>query len=123
MSSILATSENDIVFQDGVLLMLSGIDCYAQRMRDNLRFQQGEWELDPEWGTPWLELLVDEDITDTEPFTNLVKSILLADSETEEVLNAETSFDSDTLALTITVKIKSVYGVVDLEDSIILSGG
>lgn len=112
-----------MVIENGVAVIFSGVDSYAQRQRDNLRLNVGEYVLDPEWGTPWLDLLVDEEIEQSpDPYVNLVTAILKADPETEDIESLTTEYSTTTRKLKIDAKIKTVFGIVDFRESILING-
>lgn len=59
MDIALSTSTHDLVFTNGELTIVSGLDAIAQHVKIRLLFFRGEWELNLDEGVPyWTDILV-----------------------------------------------------------------
>ncbi len=67
---------NDLVLVGGDIVLASGLQAVAQRIKDRLQTFLGEWFLDRDFGPPYLD-----DVLIKNPSLTLVRSILLAQAE------------------------------------------
>ena len=89
-------------------------EAVAQNVKTRLALWQGQWFLDIDEGTPWLqEILGKHDAVDA-----VIKNRILETPGVLSISSFESIFNSDERRMTFTVVIDTEYGEVSLEDEI-----
>lgn len=105
--------DNDLVIQKGDLVLVSGANASAQRIRDRLLTFRGEWFLDLDYGPNYLR-----DVMIKNPRLNIVAAILK-----QQILKSEPgaefiSFDASINAsrkLSLSYELSTLNGTVSSE--------
>lgn len=109
MRNIALDSSNNLVIENGVLQLYSGLDEYLQAVRNALAAFQGEWFLNPDIGVPYYQKIFDKLLE-----RSALRSIFVTQIRTVPgTLSVdEISFElaTDTRILSVDFTVSSVYG-------------
>jgi hypothetical protein len=102
---------NDIVLQNGDILMIDNAERVAQQIAITLRFWLGEWFLNATEGVPYLEYILVK-----QPNTAHIRQILTEQIQSVEgvkaVTNMELTFDQRERHLLVEYAADTDYGLV-----------
>lgn len=73
MRAVATGANNDLLFEDGHLVIVEDSEAVAQHARQTLQTHHGEWFLDPSVGLPWLAQVLGYN-----PDTALAESVVKA---------------------------------------------
>ena len=114
--------DNDFVFSDGALELVSDADEVARNLKTRLKLNRGEYLLDVSYGMPY-NLLLGTKIFNLSELETIVKQFIL---ETEGVLkltrfNVDFKTENERL-LEIDFTIETVFGRVIVNDALNVGG-
>ncbi|EQA45398.1 hypothetical protein LEP1GSC050_3082 [Leptospira broomii serovar Hurstbridge str. 5399] len=114
----LKVENNDLVYKNGRLVQLEGIDALEQILGNRLKLFLGEWFLAPAEGVDWIGL-VDQGPFLQPGFINAIKTALLKEPSVTSITKLDANFDRAARQVTITFQVQSNLGVL----SSTVSGG
>lgn len=116
MSDLLQDTYGDLEFTNNSLTFVEGADEVVQRLRQRLRSFLGEWFLNTSLGIPYLQ-----EILKKNPQHGIVDAILkkhiLNTPGVIKLLEYSYVVDSSARTSTLTFKVLSVDGPIDLEET------
>ena len=102
---------NDIVLQDGDIMMIDNAERVAQQIAITFRFWYGEWFLNTTEGTPYLEYILVK-----QPNMAHIRQILTEQIQSVEGVKAvsdmELTFDQRERSLTVEYTADTDYGLI-----------
>ncbi|EPG74112.1 hypothetical protein LEP1GSC058_3100 [Leptospira fainei serovar Hurstbridge str. BUT 6] len=107
----LKVENNDLVYENGRLVQLEGIDALKQILGNRLKLFLGEWFLAPDEGVDWIGL-VDQGPFVQSRFINAVKTALLKEPTVTSITKLDVSFDRATRQVTIMFEVQSSLGLL-----------
>lgn len=103
--------DNKIVFKDGDLQYVDGAERVKQQLEFRLNLWRGEWFLDSEFGTPYLQSVLGKSITLNGALSAVRTEILSVDGVTG-IVEFDCKFDRQQRTLTIEFTASTSYGIV-----------
>ena len=110
-------STNDLVTENGDLVLNSGVEAVRQYLRSKLRTFLGEWFLDGSRGVPYYEDIFKKNFNPV-VVDGIFKEQILSTPGIIELLEFDMDIDSSTRSLTIQFKAKTQEGTIDFTESI-----
>lgn len=102
-------SDGDMVFGHGNADYLKDTpECVAQAAVTRLRLLRGEWFLDLTEGTPYAQGVLGKHTKDSYDF--VIRQRVLETEGVTSIEEYESIFDGETRALTVNIRINTVYG-------------
>ena len=107
--------------KDGDMMLGRGSSCFlensaeavAQNVMTRLQLWRGTWFIDTDEGTPWLQqVLGKRDVAES-----VIRARVLGTEGVVSIESFESVFDPDARALTVQIKINTVYGEADITES------
>lgn len=112
---------HDLLIRDGELKLAEGLDHVSQNLKIRLQFYLGEWFLDITEGVPFYsDILVKN--PNISSIDSILKARILSTLEVTNLLEYKSEFNNVTREYTVNAKVKTIYGVLDLETSLFNSG-
>lgn len=120
MADLKLDINGDLDLSTGDLVILTGIEATAQRLRRKLRFFLGEWFLDTRLGVPYFESILVKN-----PQTNIILSIyrqIIFDDEAVTTLNdLNLEYDAANRTLSVTFRAETTEGPLEFETEFIIT--
>ena len=89
-------------------------ECVAQAVVTRLRLLRGEWFLDLTEGTPYAPAVLGKHTKGTYDFA--IRQRVLKTEGVTEIEEYESIFDGETRALTVNIRINTVYGPAQIQE-------
>jgi hypothetical protein len=108
---------NDLVVENGNLVLTSGVEAVRQHLSCKLKTFLGEWFLDGSKGVPYYEDIFKKNFN---PITvdGIFKEQILSTPGIIELLDFDMDIDVTTRSLTIIVKARSQEGIINFTETI-----
>lgn len=90
-------------------------EAVAQAILTRLRLWKGEWFLDTSEGTPWSDKVLGKRQR-SKNYDAVLRNKILTTAGVSELLSYSSSFNGDTRRLTVTAKVKTIYGSITLNE-------
>lgn len=103
---------NDLVIEDGDLVLTSGEEAVEQRVRQYLSTFLGEWFLDTRVGVPWFQQIMIKNF-DPVVVDSILKTTILNVPGIEELSYFDIDIDSSTREMTLSFKARCDDGDID----------
>jgi hypothetical protein len=113
MLDILLTPSHDLDTSPLDLVLVEGADRIRQQLRVKLMLWKGEWFLDTEFGTPYLQSVLGKQLTLSGALAAIRTSVLEV-AEVSKVLPLTYTFDNKTRKLTVAFKVITPYGTLEI---------
>lgn len=113
MRDIALTADHDLDVSAGDLSLLDGAAQVAQQIRIKLKLWRGEWFLDTDFGTPYLQAILGKQLTLSGAIAALRKSILEV-SGVRKIEAFTYKFDSRARSLSVTFTAETPFGLVEV---------
>lgn len=104
---------HDLVVSNFDLSIIEGAERVRQNLVIKLRLWTGEWYLDTDFGTPYLQSILGKQITLGGAVAALKKSILEVDS-VEKINSFNFNFDRRTRKFTVDFEVSTPFGIVQV---------
>lgn len=114
MLDIALDSDHDLDVSALDLSLLSGKEQLRQQLLIKLRLWRGEWFLDTEFGTPYLQSILGKQLTLSGALAALKQSILEVEGVTA-IATFESRFSNSTRTLTVAFQADTIYGSVEVQ--------
>ena len=102
-------TQNDLVFEQGDLVLVSGLEYVQQRLRIRLDFGQGEWFLDTAEGVPYKEQILVRN-PDLQVISAILRDRILSMPEITRLTSFDLGFDNATGVLRLTFTCETPFG-------------
>ncbi len=102
---------HDLKIDNFDLTLCDGAERVRQQIKIKLKLFSGEWFLDTEFGTPYLEKILGKQLTLAGAVAALKKSILQVDG-VEHITRFDFNFNRSTRQLDVDFDVMSAYGLV-----------
>lgn len=113
MLDIALTTDHDLDTSTLNLRLVDGADRVRQQLLIKLKLWVGEWFLDLEFGTPYLQQILGKQLTLSGALTALRKSILEVEG-VRQIQSFEYTFSNSTRKLTVNFTVDTPYGIVEV---------
>lgn len=104
-------TDNKIVFTNGLLQFVDGAERVRQQIEFRLNLWEGEWFLDSEFGTPYLQDVLGKQVTLNGALSAIRAEILAVDGVTG-IVEFSYKFDRENRKLSIDFTANTDYGLV-----------
>lgn len=104
-------NDNIIVFQNGNITYVNGVDRVRQQIEFRLNLWKNEWFLDSEFGTPYLQDVLGKQVTLNGALSAIRAEILAVDGVTG-IVEFSYKFDRENRKLSIDFTANTDYGLV-----------
>lgn len=104
-------NDNKIVFTNGLLQFVDGAERVRQQIEFRLNLWRGEWFLDSEFGTPYLQDVLGKQVTLNGALSAIRAEILAVDGVTG-IVEFSYKFDRENRKLSIDFTANTDYGLV-----------
>lgn len=95
------------------LMLVDGAARVRQQLLIKLKLWRGEWFLDTEFGTPYLQQILGKQLTLSGALAALRKSILEVD-DVRQILEFSWNFSNATRLLTVDFTADTPYGIIEV---------
>jgi hypothetical protein len=112
MTDILLTSDHDLDVSAIDLSMVEGKDAVRQQLLIKLRLWKGEWFLDTEFGTPYLQRILGKQLTLSGAIA-AIKTAITEVSGVTAIASFSHTFNNQTRSLSVTFEADTIYGRVE----------
>ena len=102
---------HDLTINGFDLVILDGAERVRQNLKIKLKLWRGEWFLDTNFGTPYLESILGKQLTLSGAVAALKKSILEVDG-VEAITRFEFTFNRSARTLDVDFDVRTPYGIV-----------
>lgn len=113
MLDLALTREHDLDVSTLDLRLVSGADRVRQQLTIKLRLLTGEWFLDAEFGTPYLQEILGKKLTMSGALAALKKSILEV-KDVIQITSFNHQFDNKTRILKVQFVVLTPFGEVEV---------
>lgn len=113
MLDLALTSAHDLDVSTIDLKLFSDAEQVAQQLRIKLQLWRGEWFLDTEFGTPYLQSILGKQLTLSGALAALKQSILEV-SGVQRIVELTYAFSNTTRKLTVTFTAETPFGIVEV---------
>lgn len=114
---LLVDDDNDIVFENGDLVLSTGIEAITQQCRIVMQMFQGEWFLNLDAGLPyWDQILGQKPNIAIQAATIYVRRELMLVDGVVDILKLETTFDKTSRRLTISWQVDTEFGETPVDE-------
>lgn len=113
MLDIALTTFHDLDTSSLDLKLVDKADQVRQQLLIKLKLWRGEWFLDTEFGTPYLQQILGKQLTLSGALAALRKSILEVEG-VRQILTFSYSFSNSTRKLTVEFTADTPYGIVEV---------
>lgn len=111
MANLELDTNGDLNFDDsGNITFVTGATEIAQMVQSNLRFFRGEWELDPDAGTPYFPRLLGAKPLNLSLVESIMRASILATTGTEEITKFELDYTASTRRLRVDFAVRAQSG-------------
>jgi hypothetical protein len=114
MLDLTLTSLHDLDTSTGDLSLVAGAERVRQQLLVKLKLWRGEWFLDTDFGTPYLQSILGKQLTLSGAIVALRRSILEVDS-VRQILEFGYRFDNSTRQLTVAFSADTPYGIIEVQ--------
>lgn len=101
----------DLLIDEMCIYLVKGADRVRQNLDVKLKIWAGEWFLDTEFGTPYLEKILGKQITLNAALAALKKSILEV-ADVDRITSFKPNFDRRNRRLTVDFECHTPYGLI-----------
>jgi len=108
---LLDVSTNDLAIDGLNLTVVQGADAVRQQLFLKLCLWTGEWFLDTEFGTPYIDTILGKQVTLSGAIAAIKKSILEV-TDVDKITSFEYSFDRQTRKLTVIFTCSTPFGLI-----------
>lgn len=113
MLDLALNSLHDLDVKSLDLRLLDGADRVSQQLLIKLRLWQGEWFLDTEFGTPYLQQILGKQLTLSGAVAAIRASILEVDG-VRQIITFNYSFNRQNRTLSVDFEVDTPYGIVEV---------
>jgi len=113
MLDIKLNNQHDLDTSTLDFVLLTNDDRIRQHLLIKLKLWRGEWFLDTEFGTPYLQQILGKQLTLSGALAALRKSILEVDG-VNQILEFNYNFSNHTRLLTVNFTVKTRYGQIEV---------
>lgn len=113
MLDIALTASHDLDTSSLDLKLVDQAEQMRQQLVIKLKLWRGEWFLDTEFGTPYLQQILGKQLTLSGALASLRKSILEVEG-VRQILSFSYSFSNSTRKLTVDFTADTPYGIVEV---------
>lgn len=113
MIDIKLDSNHDIFFKDFDLVLCAGAEQVRQQLEIKLKLWVGEWFLDTEFGTPYLQSILGKQLTLSGAIAAIKKSILEVSGVTQ-IIEFNFDFDNINRKLNVTFSAETDFGLIEV---------
>jgi hypothetical protein len=113
MLDLALNSDHDLDTSTLDLALLDGAERVRQQLEIKLRLWRGEWFLDTEFGTPYLESILGKQLTLSGSLAAIRASIMEVD-DVQSITEFDYSFDAQARKLTVTFTVETPFGTVEV---------
>lgn len=106
---LLLDESGDLALVDGDLVMVSGVDEIAQRLRIRLRLFAGEWFLAPDAGVPYFERILGQKISKA-ALLSILREQVLACPGVASIETLDADVDGARRSVTVTLSVTTDEG-------------
>lgn len=106
-----ALSNGDLSIENGDLVLCDGIERVTQQINVKLKLWSGEWFLDYEFGTPYLQEVLVKGIPVNYAIESIKDSVLEIDG-VDAIESVVYDFDESSRNLRLEMEISSKYGII-----------
>lgn len=117
MSTLKLAGNNDIEISDNTLKIITDIDEIAQLLKTRLKLYRGEWFLNTSVGVPWLQEVLGK-VNTKNGIESIIKDEILKTPGVRSLESFELDIDTVNRSLTVTFKVNTGSGILDLEVTI-----
>lgn len=107
------TNSHDLSVENFDLVLLTGRDAVRQQILVKLKLWRGEWFLDTEFGTPWLQEVLGKQLSLSGVIAALQTSILEVNG-TIRFQTFDYNFDRRERKLSVNFIVETIYGPVEV---------
>ena len=104
----------DLVVDDMCLYIVKGADRVRQNLEIKLKLWSGEWFLDTEFGTPYLEGILGKRVSLNGALAALKKSILEV-ADVDRITDFQYQFNRSARNLTVNFECHTPYGLIRIK--------
>lgn len=113
MADIALTAEHDLDVSRLDLRLLTGAELVRQQLTIKLKLWTGEWFLDTEFGTPYIQQILGKQLTLSGAVAAIRKSILEVDNVTA-ITSFTYQFNRQTRTLAFSFEVSTPFGPVEV---------
>lgn len=113
------TASGDLDLSTGDLVILTGVEATAQRLRRKLKFFLGEWFLDTRLGIPYFESILVKS-PQTNVILSLYRKVITTDEAVVSLSNLALVYDGENRTLAITFHAETIDGPLEFETEFII---
>ena len=110
--------DNDLVFEDRNLAIVSGTALVAQRLKVVLQLFKGEWFLDADAGIPYFQEILKKGVDPTN-VDAILRAKILDTPDVNRIITYSPTIDAAGRIVFGAVTVDTVYGPVDFEGALI----
>jgi hypothetical protein len=114
MSDFALDSNHDLDVSSLDLRLVTDANAVGQQLLIKLKLWRGEWFLDTEFGTPYLQSILGKQLTLSGAITALKKSILEVDG-VQAITSFSYAFDRQARSLLVSFEAKTPYGIIEYQ--------
>lgn len=114
MLDLLLTSDHDLDTSAADLPLVAGAEQVRQQLLIKLKLWTGEWFLDTEFGTPYLQQILGKQLTLSGAIVALRKSIMEVEG-VRRIIAFAYRFDNATRELTVVFSADTPYGIIEVQ--------
>lgn len=113
MDIALDPTTGDLAFTEtGDLDSVDALACIAQQIAIRLRFFKGEWFLNQNEGTPWMQRILGKK-PNSRRVLNTIRKVISTTPYVLDVIDLEMTFTADKRSAAISFKAVTSYGLLD----------
>ncbi len=113
MRDLSLTLEHDLEIAGLDLRLIDGAEQVRQQLLIKLKLWQGEWFLDTEFGTPYLQNILGKQLTLSGAVQAIRKSILEVEG-VNAITNFAFDFNRQTRTLSVEFEVSTPYGLIEV---------
>jgi hypothetical protein len=114
MIDLALTADHDLDTSTLDLLLISDADQVRQQLLIKLRLWRGEWFLDTEFGTPYLQDILGKRLTLSGAIA-AIKAAILEVSGVKSIATFSSKFNNQTRTLTVAFAADTAWGTVEVQ--------
>lgn len=113
MRDLALTADHDLDVSRGDLRLFDGAEQVRQQIQIKLKLWRGEWFLDTEFGTPYLQSILGKQLTLSGAITALRKAIKEVDG-VQSISDFAYQYSNRLRTLSVSFAAKTAYGLVEV---------
>ena len=113
MRDIALDTNHDLLVTGIDLVLVDGAEQVRQQLLIKLKLWRGEWFLDTEFGTPYLQQILGKQLTMSGAIVALRKSILEVRGVTQ-IMGFDYQFDRASRTIKVQFTVNTPYGIVEV---------